>query len=120
MREIKVYSEEEHLKKGTATSIDLYKTLKERILAMGEITIVPRQKYIAFKRNTNVCGVKIRKDALKITIYVTEGNLDDPYGIAHLTSFEHWGKYYYEVDITNHSDIVEAMPLFEQAYRQAV
>ena len=119
MREVKVYTEEEHLKKGTAKSIDLYETLKKRILALGEITIVPRQKYIAFKRNTNVCGVKIRKDMLRITIYAAEGTLEDPEHMAHKFPFDHWGKGDYEADIHDAADVDALMLLLEQAYRQA-
>ena len=40
--------------------------LKKKIINLGDVEIAVWQKYVAFKRRKNFCGIKIRKDKLRV------------------------------------------------------
>ena len=57
-REIKVYTEEDHLNELPNEIIELYQALKERVLVLGDnIEVRPRKLYIGFVAGTNFVDV---------------------------------------------------------------
>jgi hypothetical protein len=78
-KEVHVYTEDFHLKNTSDIIRSLYYELKERILSLGtNISIIPKAKYIAFKRNTNFVDVVVRKSDLTLFLNMSKGTLNDP------------------------------------------
>jgi len=119
-REIKVYTEEEHLKGMPEDIISTYEELKERILNLGDnIEIRPRKYYIGFIANTNFVDVHPQKFQIKIWINLTKGELEDPKNLARdVSKIGHWGNGDYEIIIKPNSDLDYLMILIKQSYRK--
>ena len=114
------YTEQDHLRGCTSTSLVIYNRLRSRILELGDVVIEPKKLYLAFKRNTNVCDIQPQQAQVKITINMKSGELDDPRGIAkdmETPHIGHWGNGDYELVIDNLDDIDYVMGLIEQSYR---
>ena len=114
-----MYSESEHTRKASPKTLELYMNLKDRILELGDVETVVWQKYVAFKRRKNFCGIKVRKDRLRVKIYYPKGKLIDPENVAHDFPFETWGDANYEAFVETENDIGKVMDLIKQAYSQA-
>lgn len=74
-KEIKVYTEDEHLEKGTEITKELYETFKSAILNLDELEVKPKKKYIAFVSGSNVIDIHIQKNALKMWLNLQRMNL---------------------------------------------
>jgi predicted transport protein len=119
-REIKVYSEDYHFeRRNTTDSIkELYFILKERIVNLGEVDIVPRSTYIGFKRKTNFVDIDFQKGNLWLWINLPKGKLDDPKGISRdISTIGHYGNGDYEVKVFPDTDIDYVMFLINQSYK---
>ena len=116
-REIKVYSEDDHLAKRTDSVVELYESFKAAILNLsGDIEVQARKDYIAFKKNSNIVDITIQMKGLKMWINLRKGNLDDPKQITRdVSSTGHWGNGDYELTITNTDNIEYIMSLAKQA-----
>jgi predicted transport protein len=116
-REIKVYSEDDHLAKRTDSVIELYESFKAAILNLSDdIEVQARKDYIAFKKNSNIVDITIQMKGLKMWINLRKGNLDDPKQITRdVSSTGHWGNGDYELTITNTDNIEYIMSLAKQA-----
>lgn len=114
------YTEQDHLRGCTSTSLVIYNRLRSKILELGDVVIEPKKLYLAFKRNTNVCDIQPQQAQIKITINMKSGELDDPRGIAkdmEAPHIGHWGNGDYELVLDNLDDIDYVMGLIEQSYR---
>ncbi len=117
-REIKVYTEDDHLKVATPETANLYEQLKEELLNIGDLKIDPKKVYIAFKRNTNVCDIEIRKNWVVVFINMREGTLKDPMNKAEsIADIGHVGNGDYRMRINNTDDIDYALLLIKQSYK---
>jgi predicted transport protein len=119
-REIKVYSEEYHFeRRNTPDSIkELYFTLKDRIINLGDVDIVPRSTYIGFKRRTNFVDIDFQKGNLWLWINLPKGKLDDPKGISRdISSIGHYGNGDYEVKVFPDTDLDYVMFLINQSFK---
>lgn len=116
-REIKVYSEEDHLVNIPDEITELYETYKDAIMNLSEnIEIVPRKQQIGFRHNGIICDIHIQKKGLKMWINLKKGNLDDPKKITHDVSQKgHWGNGDYELIIINTDNLEYIMSLVKQA-----
>jgi len=119
-REIKVYTEEDHLQGMPEDIVKIYEELKERILNLGnDIEIHPRKLYIGFIANTNFVDVHPQKSQIKIWINLTKGELDDPKNLAKdVSKTGHWGNGDYEITIKPNSDLDYLMTLIKQSYKK--
>lgn len=115
-KEIKVYTEEDHLANKTDEVIELYETFKEAILNLADdIEVEPKLDYIAFKKNTNITDVAIQKRGLKLWINLKKGKLQDPKGIMRdVSNTGHWGNGDYETIIKTTKDLEYIMSLVKQ------
>lgn len=114
------YTEQDHLRGCTSTSLVIYNRLRSKILELGDVVIEPKKLYLAFKRNTNVCDIQPQQAQIKITINMKSGELNDPRGIAkdmETPHIGHWGNGDYELVLDNLNDIDYVMGLIEQSYR---
>lgn len=111
------YTEADHLAHGSTTTRQLYETIRNRILAFGDITVEPRKLYIAFKRKTNICDIEIQRSKLRISINMQKGKLNDPDKITKdVSNVGRWGNGDYRVDLTDGDLLESVMMLIRQAY----
>lgn len=117
-KEVKVYTEEEHLDYGNKQIQELYTDLKSRALSLGtDIEIKPRKLYIGFKRKSNFMDIEIQKSNIKVYINLQKDKLIDPQKIARDVSNKgHWGNGDYVVLIAHTEELPYLMGLVKQSY----
>lgn len=116
--EIKVYTEDDHLKSADQEIQSLYDEFKELILNIDDkIELIPKKKYIAFKASTNIIDVLPQKSKIKFWLNLTKGELIDPYNICRdVSKIGHWGNGDYECSVKSSSDFITLIPLIKQSY----
>jgi len=118
-REIKVYTEDEHLSVCSDEIKELYEKLKDYIQSIGDIEIKPKKKYIAFISGSNIVDIHPQKKALKLWINLSKGELDDPKNITRdVSSIGHWGNGDYEIQISDDEQIEYILSLVKQSLRK--
>ena len=117
LKEIIVYTEENHTKNRPQEIIDLYNEIKSEMLELGPIKIDPQKLYIAFKGKNNIIDVELQNKKLKIHINLKKGQLKDPENLCiDQSSSGHWGNGDYRIDIHNLNKKEYIMYLFKQSY----
>lgn len=118
-KEIKVYTEDDHLQGKPDETIELYEKFKAAILELSpDIEIKPQKWYIAFKKNgTNVSDIEIQKNTIKISVNLKVGQLDDPKHIMRDVSVlkGHSLNGDYELRVDSDKDLEYIMSLVKQA-----
>lgn len=118
-REIKVYTEQEHLEKATEETKELYERVKSAILNLDNLEVKPKKFYVAFVASSNVVDIHIQKNGLKLWLNLQQGQLDDPKGITRdVSSVGHWGNGDYEIQIRTDEDIEYIMSLIKQSLKK--
>jgi len=118
-KEIKVYTEQEHLERVTEETKELYERVKNAILNLDNIEVKPKKFYIAFVAGTNIVDIQIQKNGLKLWLNLKKGQLDDPKGISRdVSSVGHHGNGEYEIQIKTDEDIEYIMSLIKQSLKQ--
>lgn len=116
--EIKVYSEDEHLQKGSDFSYELYEKIKRGIIGLTDgVEIKPKKMEIGFVKNgkifTDLC---ILKSGIKLWINLKKGFLDDPKNIVRdVSETGHWGNGDYEIKMENDLNLEYVLSLIKQA-----
>jgi predicted transport protein len=120
-KEVKLNSEDDHInnKKVLESTKELYLDLKERILNIGgDIEIVPRKMYIAFKRKNNFFGIYIGKSELWCWLNMKKGELHDPKNLCRdVSNIGHYAPGDYDLSINTNSDLDYIMLLINQSYK---
>ncbi|MBQ9017685.1 hypothetical protein IJ118_01305 [Candidatus Saccharibacteria bacterium] len=119
-KEIKVYTEKDHLRDIPDSIIDLYTELKERILDLGDIDIDPKKYYIAFKGASNICDIEVQHKQLKITANLKYRELGDIVSpkVRDISRVGHWGNGECEISVKNQNDIDSAMPIIRKSFQK--
>ena len=118
-KEIKVYTEQEHLEKSTDEIKELYEKIKSAILNFDNIEVKPKKYYIAFVSGSNIVDIHIQKKALKMWINMQEGELDDSKNITRdVSSTGHWGNGDYELQISSDDEIEYILSLVKQSLKK--
>jgi predicted transport protein len=119
-KEIKVYTEDEHLTRALEEIKELYKKFKAAILNIADdITLKPTKWYIGFIAKRNVTDIHIQKRALKIWINLNKNELDDPKGLARdVSNIGHWGNGDYELQVSNDDNLEYIISLIKQSYKK--
>jgi len=118
-KEIKVYTEDEHLKIANKEIKELYEKFKNNVLELGDIELQPKKMYIAFVGSTNVTDVVVQKKALSIYVNLRKGELDDPKHIAEdITKVGHWGNGDYRIKLHNDNELEYVMSLVRQSLKK--
>ncbi|HHT9133739.1 MAG TPA: DUF5655 domain-containing protein [Candidatus Avalokitesvara rifleensis] len=117
-KEIKVYTEDDHLVRSSARIRDLYEKFKASLLTISsEIKIKPTKKYIGFLSKTNFVDIHVQKKALKIWLNLRQGELDDPKGLTRdVSNVGHWGNGDYELQVKGDGDMDYIISLTKRAY----
>lgn len=118
-KQIKVYTEEDHLSKASDETKELYEKFKNTILGWDSVDLDIKKVYIAFKGKTNITDVAILNKVLKVFVNLKLGELEDPKGIArNITEVGHWGNGDYEIIINNDNDFEYIMSLIKQSWNK--
>jgi len=105
----------EHLK---GDMLELYKTLKQRILNIdSSVTEEYKKLYIAFKASTNFVDIVPQKSKLRLTLNMAYLDITDPKGLCKdVSGLGRWGNGEVEVRISNLNDIEAVMELIQQSF----
>ena len=118
-KEIKVYTEKEHLEVASPEILELYETIKNAITNLDGIELKPKKKYIAFVSDSNIADIHVQKKALKMWINMPKGELDDPKKLARdVSNIGHWGNGDYELQIRDDENVEYIMSLIKQSYKK--
>lgn len=117
-KEIKVYTEDDHLNGKSDETIELYEKFKAAILDLSaDIEVKPQKFYIAFKKGNNISDIEIQKNGIKVSVNMKAGKLDDPKhlmrDVSVLKGHSLNGDYEHKVD--NDKDLEYIMSLVKQA-----
>ena len=119
-KEVKVYTEEQHLRNSSEEMVDLYDKIKQYILALdGNIEIKAKKLEVGFLYNNKIMlDIHLQKKAIKIWLNTKIGTLDDPKGLSRdVSQTGHWGNGDYEIQISNEDNIEYLFSLIKQLYK---
>lgn len=118
-KEIKVYTEEDHLSSKSEEVKELYENYKNAILNLApDIEVIPKKLYIAFKKDKHIVYINIQTKILKLWIPLKIGELDDPKHLAKdVSKIGHWGHGDYEINVSNTKDLEYIMSLIKQTIK---
>lgn len=116
-KEVKVYTEEDHLAGKSDETIELYEAYKQAIQTLApDIELEAKKLYIAFKKSKNIADIVILKNSLKIFINMKSGELDDSKKLMRdVSSIGHWGNGDYEIVVADTKNLEYIMSLVKQA-----
>ncbi len=118
-KEIKVYSEQEHLENVSDEIKELYEKFKSAIQNLDNLEIKPKKKYIAFVAGRNVIDILPQKKALKMWINMRKGELDDSKGITRdVSATGHWGNGDFEIQIKDDENLEYILSLVKQSIKK--
>lgn len=118
-KEIKVYTEDEHLENIPDSIKELYEKFKYAILNISQdIEMKPVKRYISFTNKRNIADVCLQKKAIKIWINLKIGELDDSKQITRdVSSTGHWGNGDYELQVSDDENLEYIISLIKQSYK---
>ncbi len=119
-KEIKVYTEEEHLLNIPDEIKEFYNDIKGRVLILADnIEIRPRRFYISFATNKNFIDIHLQQTQLKLWLNLKKSELDDSKNIARdVSNIGHWGNGDYEIILKPGDDLDYLMTLIKQSYKK--
>lgn len=119
-KEIKVYTEDDHLSIASGETRELYEQLRASLLGIGNsIKVKPTKKYIGFIAKTNFVDVHIQKNALKLWLNLRIGELNDPKKMTRdMSTTGHWGNGDYEIQFSDDESLDYIINLAKQSYKK--
>lgn len=120
-KEVKVFTEQDHLQKVDVETRELYEHVKERLIALEDnVTVQPKKQTIGFKTDNNIfCDIVLQGKGLKIYLNLKSGDLQDQKQIARdVSNVGHWGNGSYEIKLTDLEDIDYIISLLKQSVRK--
>ena len=120
-KEVKVFTEQDHLQKVDFETRELYEQVKERLLSLDDnVTTNPKKQTIGFKIDNNIfCDLVLQGKSLKIYLNLKSGDLQDQKQIARdVSNVGHWGNGSYEIKLADLEDIDYIISLLKQSLRK--
>lgn len=120
-KEVRVYTEQDHLNKVDFETRELYEQFKDRLLNMDDNVIVqPKKQTIGFKVNNNIfCDIVLQGKGLKIYVNLKSGELQDQKNVSRdVSNVGHWGNGAYEFNLADLEDIDYILSLLKQSSRK--
>jgi len=120
-KEVKVYTEQDHLQKVDFETRELYELVKERLISLDDnVTTQPKKQTIGFKIDNNIfCDIVLQGKGLKIYLNLKSGDLQDQKLIARdVSNVGHWGNGSYEIKLNDLDDIDYIISLLKQSLRK--
>lgn len=117
-KEIKVYTEQEHLENVSDETKELYERVKAAIINLDNIDVKPKKQYIAFVAASNFVDIYIKRNGIKMWLNVPKGKLSDPKKIARdVSNIGHWGNGDYELQFDTDEDLEYILSLVKQSLK---
>ena len=119
--EIKVYTEENHVKSVDDKVKEMYLELKSNILSLGKgIEIRPKKQYVAFRRKQAFVSIVFLRSKLKAYLNVEVNQINDPLKKARdVKDIGHYSSGKTEIIINDSGEISYALTLIKQAYERS-
>ncbi|MFP5042286.1 DUF5655 domain-containing protein [Parasediminibacterium sp. JCM 36343] len=120
-KEVKVFTEQDHLQKVDFETRELYEQVKERLIGLDDnVTTQPKKQTIGFKVNNNIfCDIVLQGKGLKVYVNLKSGDLQDQKRIARdVSNVGHWGNGSYEIKLSDLDDIDYVLSLLKQSLRK--
>ena len=119
-KEIKTYTENDHLENKPDLIQELYETIKIEVLNLGEVTIKPNKQYIAFIGDKkNIVDLVIQKSKISVYINLKYSEIDDHKKIVRdVTNIGSWGNGDCEFAFNKQDDIDYLVSLIKQSYKK--
>ena len=120
-KEVKVYTEQDHLLKVDFETRELYEQVRERLISLDDnVTIQPKKQTIGFKVENNIfCDIVLQGKGLKIYVNLKSGDLQDQKQISRdVSNVGHWGNGSYEIKLSDLDDIDYILSLLKQSLRR--
>jgi len=120
-KEVKVYTEQDHIQKIDFETRELYELVKERLISLDEnVTVQPKKQTIGFKIENNIfCDIVLQGKGLKIYLNLKSGDLQDQKNVARdVSNVGHWGNGSYEIKLSDLEDIDYVISLLKQSLRK--
>jgi predicted transport protein len=122
--EAPTYSLEDHLEGKSDHVKELFRSLRERVLALGDeesITEKANKMYIGYKHGKNFTEVRMQAKGLKLWLDIPFSDLDDPHQLGRdVSELGHYGTGQVEVKLDDLRDLDKVMALIERAYQQTL
>ena len=119
-KEVKVYTEEQHLNNSNEEILELYDKIRSFILSLDDnIEIKAKKLEVGFVYNKKVMvDIHLQRKALKMWLNTKIGILDDLKNITrNVSNTGHWGNGDYEIQISNDDEIEYIFSLIKQLYK---
>ena len=120
-KEIKVYTEEDHLKDKSEDIVGLYEKIKDYVLSLDEnIKVKATKVYISFTINKKIIiDITPLKSKLKIWLNAPAGSIKDERNIFRdVSNTGHWGNGDYEVSMSNDESFEYVMQYIKDLYNE--
>lgn len=120
-KEVKVYTEQDHLSEVGFEIRELYELVKERLINMDDnITAQPKKQTIGYKVDNNIfCDLVVQGKGLKIYLNLKSGELQDPKGLARdVSNVGHWGNGAFEIKLNDTEEIDYILSLIKQSLKK--
>ncbi len=115
--QIKVYSEEDHLKGVGERIKELYQIIKDNILSLGDdVNIKTNKTYVAFRRKHNFIAIRVTKSFLKLHLLIKKSELHDPLNKVRDIGGTHHVSGLTEIIIKEPNEIHYVLPFIQQSY----
>ena len=118
-KQVKVYTEEDHLEGKSDEIKELYEAFKKAILNLSpDIEISATKLYVVFKKGRNITDLTIYQSFLKMWINLKKGQLDDPKNLTiDVSNTGHWGNGDYELKVHDTDNLEYIMSLIKQTLK---
>lgn len=119
---IKVYSEEDHIRKSDDERKSLYQELKNRAFEIASFEVVVRKLYVSYKSSgNNVFDVVFEKNKLVVFLNLAYGTIKDLpdstlLPIKNVVKVGHWGNGDYEIFVSKKEQLDYLMPLIRFSF----
>ncbi|MVM36659.1 hypothetical protein GO730_01530 [Spirosoma sp. HMF3257] len=120
-KEVKVFTEQDHLQKIDFETRELYEQVKDRVLNLDDnVTVQPKKQTIGFKVDNNIfCDIVLQGKGLKVFLNLKSNELQDQKNIARdVSNVGHWGNGSYEIKLSDLEDIDYVLSLLKQSLRK--
>ena len=120
-KEIKVFTEQDHLQKTSSETLELYDEIKRRLISLGDdVTVQAKKQTVGFKVNNNIfCDIVLQGKGIKIYVNLKSGALQDQKKVARdVSNVGHWGNGSYEIKVSDLDDIDYIISLLKQSFRK--
>ncbi|WP_417855657.1 DUF5655 domain-containing protein [Xanthomarina gelatinilytica] len=120
-KEIKVYTENDHINNGNTETQELYEKLKEGITNLDDnISFHAKKQTIGFKIEESIfLDVVILAKSLKMYLNLKSGELQDEKGVARdVSNVGHWGNGSYEIKMNDTENLEYILSLIKQSLKK--